>query len=453
MKNIYSFLTLIVVLLAGMTISCSPERNEWNTDSSASRQYAPSSLTAEIDSFSLDMTITIGTVAKAASYEVQFSQQQLLSGFDDTQGIPTISTTESEITIPRNDPRLGEHGITENAAYYVRVRAISPDGTKSKWFTNGMNYNEGFVSSADLAEMLKKNAAYKVTAPAGLWITNIEETSMKLNWYMLPTSSSKAEKAYCQAPSYIINETLKAAGEDESVYKHTLTVDEIAEYQYDWLNLEVGKSYEFSLYDENNLRIGYATESTEYAPNMELAMSITVNEISNDVVTDPKTGEEKTGKTMFTTKGEPYTIRSANDFNGEKFVVTFNNETAGGWAESRNDWVSNPVNKALNFKIRAQVKKNTTVDFTFPANGRFYIYGYGTTTNQLTQDGQEVQEFTTTSTKQKIPTADDESTTANAYITYKLRVVKGAATLKIDNANSMYFYGFCFVPDDPNTEE
>jgi hypothetical protein len=217
----------------------------------------------------------------------------------------------------------------------------------------------------------------------------------------------------------------------------------------------VGKSYEFSLFDENNLRIGNATESTEYAPNMELAMSITVNDIDAIRTIDPDTGEEtREGKNRFTTKGEPFTMQSANEFDGQKFTVTFNNESAGGWTDNRNDWASNPVNKALNFKMRAQLKKSTTTDLNFPSNGRLYIYAYGSSTNQLTQDGQDVQTIVVAAnTKQKIPTADDESTTANAYISYKLRVVKGAATLKIDNANSMYFYGFCFVPDDPNAEQ
>lgn len=434
----------------GVMASCSPDENDWSTDPSAKRLYSPSSLEAVIDSFSLDMTVTIGAVANAAKYQVQFSQQPLLSGFDETEGIPTVETEGTEVTIPRSDPRLGEGGIKENAIYYVRARVIDANGNKSKWYSNGMLYDDGFISDESIADLLKKNAAYRVPAPAGLWITGIEEHSMKLNWYMLPTSSSKAERAYCGAPSYIINETLKNEGAEESVYKHSITEEELEAYIYEWADLEVGKAYEFSLYDVNGTRIGNATESTEYAPNMDLAMSITVNDINNDVVVNPETGEEISGKAAFMTKGTPYTIASEKDFNEKKFVVTFNNETAGGWTESRNDWVSNPVNRALNFDIRAQVKKNTTVEFSFPSKGRLYIYGYGDTTDQLTQDGQDVQEFTTSSIKQKIPTVDDESVTQNAYISYKLRVVEGPGVLKIDNAYSMYFFGFCFVPDDPN---
>lgn len=435
----------------GLMASCSPDQNDWNTDPSAKRQYAPASLSAEIDSFSLAMTIKIGTLESAASYEVQFSQQPLLSGFDETEGIPTISTTTGEVTIERDDPRLGEKGIVENAVYYVRARAIGSDGSKSKWYSNGFIYNEGYVSDASLVELLKKKASNKISAPAGLWITGIEENSMKVNWYMLPKSSSKAERAYCKAPSYIINETLKEEGADESVYKHTLTPEELEAYIYEWTGLAVGKSYTFTLFDENNLQIGKATESTEYAPNMDLAMSVTVKEMEADVVIDPETGEEKTGKTMFTTKGEPYTIYS-NEVDGQKMKVTFNNETAGGWTEGRNDWASSPVNKAINFNVRAQLKKNTSVDLEFPADGRLYIYAYNSSanTNTLTQDGQEPQEFSVISTKQKIETVDDPETTQNAYISYKLRVVKGKASIHIDNANSIYFFGFCFVPNDPN---
>ena len=482
MKKLYSIIALFAVLLMGMMVSCSPDQNDWSTDPSAKRPYAPASVTAEIDSFSLVMSINVAQLSTAKSYEVQVSREPLMSGFDETPGIITIVSESGVVEIARNDDRLGEGGIKESDVLYARARAVSEDGTKSKWVTNGMLYNEGYVKSEDIAALLKKNATLKVTAPSGMWVTGIEETSMKLNWYMLPTESKKADKSYCKAPSYIINETWKEDGEHaESDYKHMLTQEELEAYQYEWTGLTVGQSYHFTLFDQDGTKIGDATEATEYSPNMDLAMYITVAQINEDsdepvyeideqgnkvVKRDPNTGlpvpnargnvmeEPMTGKQMFTTKAFQYNIESENTFNDKKFKVIFNNETASGWADSRNDWVSNPVNKAENYVIRGQVKKNSTVKLSFPSAGRLYIYAYGKSENMLTQDDQEPYVFNVLADAQKtpIPVYDDPEADPckKWYMSYKFRVVEGEAILQIDNANSMYFYGFVFVPDDPN---
>lgn len=489
MKKLYNIIVLFAVLLMGVMVSCSPDQNDWNTDSSAKRPYAPSSVTAEIDSFSLALNITVAKLATAQSYEVQFSKEPLYSGFDETEGITTITTETGEIEIPRNDPRIGEQGISESDVFYVRARAINADGSKSKWVTNGMLYNEGYIQDADLAALLKKNAALKVAAPSGMWVTGVEENSMKLNWYMLPTSSKQAEKAYCQAPSYIINETLKEQGADEATYKHSITAEELEAYQYEWTGLTVGQSYRFTLYDQGEMKIGDVTESTEYRPNMDLAMYVTVNEIAADsdspvyetdadgnpildekgnkiVKVNPNTGEpvpnargnvmsdEMTGKQMFTTKGFIYNIESPQEFNGKKFKVTINNETASGWTEARNDWAANPVNEAVNYTVRGQIKKNSTAKLYFPSNGRLYILAYGKSENMLTQTDQEPYIFNVLADAQKtvIPVYQSETgeTCKKWYMSYKVRVVEGEAILQIDNANSMYWFGFVFVPDDPN---
>lgn len=480
MKKLYNIIVLFAVLLMGVMVSCSPDENEWSTDPSVKRPYAPSSVEAEIDSFSLALNITVAKQTTAQSYEVQFSREPLYSGFDETEGIATITTETGEVEIPRNDSRLGEQGINESDILYVRARAISADGSKSKWVTNGMLYNEGYVQDATLAALLKKNAALKVAAPSGLWITGIEETSMKLNWYMLPTSSKQAEKAYCKAPSYIINETLKEAGEDESVYKHSITAEELEAYQYEWTGLTVGQSYRFTLYDQDETKIGDATDATEYRPNMDLAMYATMAEFAEDsdspvyeideegnkvVKRDPATGlpvanergnvmdTEMTGKQMFTTKNFVYHYITEKTFNGKSFKVTINNETASGWADNRNDWVSNPVNQAVNFAIRGQIKKNSTVKFDFPSAGRLYIYAYGKSENMLTQTDQDPYVFNVAADAEKtvIPVYGSETETCKKwYKSYKFRVVEGEGILQIDSSNSMYFFGFVFVPDDPN---
>lgn len=480
MKKLYNIIALFAVLLMGMMVSCSPDQNDWSTDPSAKRPYAPASVTAEIDSFSLVMSIKVAQQATAKSYEVQVSRDPLMSGYDETPGIITIESESGVVEIARNDERLGEGGISEGDVLYARARVVSEDGTKSKWVTNGMLYNEGYVKSEEIASLLRKNATLKVTAPSGLWVTGVEETSMRLNWYMLPTESKKAEKAYCKAPSYIINETWKEAGEEESVYKHMITSEERDNYQYEWTGLTVGQSYHFTLYDEDGTKIGDAVEATEYSPNMDLAMYITVAQIYADkdepvyeideqgnkvVKRDPNTGlpvpnargnvleEQLTGKQMFTTKAFQYHIESENEFNGKKFKVVFNNETASGWTESRNDYVGNPVNEAENYIIRGQIKKNSTAKLTFPSAGRLYIYAYGKSENMLTQDEQEPYIFNVAADAEKsvIPIYGHEGETIKKwYKSYKFRVVEGDAILQIDNANSMYFYGFVFVPDDPN---
>ena len=98
-----------------------------------------------------------------------------------------------------------------------------------------------------------------------------------------------------------------------------------------------------------------AVLAKDYAIDMSKAMSITVNDLD---------------KTNFTTKGQPYSVTSAV-VDGKYFTATFNNETAGGWTESRNDWVANPEGKAINFNQRAQLKKRTTVTLKFSCRGIF----------------------------------------------------------------------------------
>lgn len=174
-----------------------------------------------------------------------------------------------------------------------------------------------------------------------------------------------------------------------------------------------------------------------YVPDMMKAMSITVNDLD---------------QTKFTTKGTPYTVTSAV-VDGKSFTATFNNETAGGWTTSRNDYVANPEGKAINFNVRAQLKKNTTVSLRFPCKGYLYVYGYGSSSTgtpitTLATEKIDDQIISMANTKELIAVSGDESTSVNAYVTQKFIALKGSATLYIDNQNSIYFYGFCFVPEE-----
>ena len=45
-----------------------------------------------------------------------------------------------------------------------------------------------------------------------------------------------------------------------------------------------------------------------------------------------------------------------------------------------------------------------------------------------------------------MPSIEDENTTVRACQSYRLVANKGTATFYVDESNSMYFYGFCFVP-------
>jgi hypothetical protein len=170
----------------------------------------------------------------------------------------------------------------------------------------------------------------------------------------------------------------------------------------------------------------------DYVPDMSKAMSITVNDLDKD---------------EFTVKGNQYTVTSAV-VDGKSFSATFNNETAGGWTTSRNDYVANPEGKAIHFDVRAQLKKNTTVSLQFPCKGYLYVYGYGFDSDITLSTGKiGDQTIQVTSTKESMPTVEDASTTVKGYATQKFIALKGNATLYVDYQNSMYFYGFCFVPD------
>ena len=171
----------------------------------------------------------------------------------------------------------------------------------------------------------------------------------------------------------------------------------------------------------------------DYVPDMTKAMSITVNDLDKD---------------EFTVKRNQYTVTSAV-VDGKSFSATFNNETAGGWTTGRNDYVANPEGKAINFNVRAQLKKNTTVSMNFPCKGYLYIYGYGYNSDVTLSTGKiDDQTIQVATTKESMPTAEDASITVKGYVTNKFIALKGKATLYIDSSESVYFYGFCFVPDE-----
>ena len=469
MKKIYNKLTLLSALAISMMfstslVSCGPDENDWGVDPSVIRQKAPLSLEAEIDDYSLDMTVTIGSIPGAKSYQIQVSKKPLLSGFDDTEGIPTFTTTEKEYVINRTAEELGEP-ITENTTYYLRVRAVDEKGQPSKWYTNGMNYNEGYITDPTLASLLKDNATYSVTSRAGLEIDDTGDNYIDLMWYMLPKSSSEAARAYCKAPLYIINETLQEAGEPEDVYKHTLTDEEKSNYKYEWANLEVKKSYTFALYDEENTRIGYVTESTEETPNMSLARNIL-----------SWTKDEVVGQ-----QGVPLTLvdKDHGDF---KIILNQDNAANSGYKSDGSYWCQTPLKEAYKSAYRFQSKNRNSMSFIAGQDGRLYVYsGNGTTykieyiTSKYTdaektipaknEDGEEIQTIESGGTvtmrgameKVKIDGHD-------CYRVTKIRLrmddpYKGKADedgyytkvitkITPTASASCYYYGFIFVPDE-----
>ena len=98
MKKKYNYIIAAAILLTGMLqlVSCKDSNNDWTTDPSVTKQRPPSSLTVEVDSATLDMSIQIGTIAKAAYYELQMSESALTSNEDIPVDIKDIAKLQTD---------------------------------------------------------------------------------------------------------------------------------------------------------------------------------------------------------------------------------------------------------------------------------------------------------------------------------------------------------------------
>ena len=446
MKKIYNIATMFAVLILGVMTACTPDENDWTVDESVKRQLAPASLEGEIDDYSLDLKVTIGRVSRAESYELQVSEKQLVSGYDETEGIPTFtivpdegSTGDIEYTVSRNDEKL-EEPITQNQTYYIRVRAIDANGGKSKWYTNGMNYTDGLVADPVVALSLEENATLKVTARAGM-DADYGDKFVNLTWYFTPDD---VDKTYCAAPTYIINETLKDAGEAESVYKHTLTSAELTACEYSWEGLEENNDYSFTLYDEEGMVIGDVQGTTEYTPDMSLARSI-LTWTKADVI--GKIGEKKT---------------LVDPDKGDFQVILNEDNAANDGYNTTTYWCQTPDRKAYASSGRFSSKNRNSMTIKVPGDGRFYIYGNGKPTtyqvakfvgvDEETQEEkwENIQQVTVKANAKVSIYAESEGKNKDCFKFTRMKLAGGKDnTYKITPtaSASCYIYGFVFVPD------
>ncbi len=444
MKKTYHYIIAVAIVLTGMLqlVSCKDSNNDWTVDTSVLKQRPPSSLTVEVDSASLDMTVQIGTIAKAASYELQISESPLTSNANmEVEGdIYTFSNiTESQfvngaITIAHQNEQFEVKG---NTTYYFRVRAIGTNGTVSNWYTNGMLYNGGFGDEV-VAERMKANTYYTLTTPAILSVdeNDIDPDALTLRWYVV--SYANIATLRCETTG---TEVPASAGTQDPNYT------DVEVWYYKWTGLEANKSYTFSLLDDAGNVLATSTQSTEFAPNMELAHSI-LSWTKDDVIG---------------AKGESKVLYDPDNY----FCVTFNEESAAnaGYKSDGSYWCQTPEKKAYKSPYRVQVKNTNTLEFKVPENGRMYLYGNGSPTPYelsmymgLDDDGNDVWEVIQTVTinkDEKVKAEDEDGKERDCYRFTKLKLngaVDGRYKFAPTASKSCYYYGFVFVPDDPNAQ-
>ncbi len=442
MKKTYYFITTVAIILTGMLqlVSCKDSNNDWTTDSSVLKQRPPSSLTVEADSATLDLTVQIGTIAKAAYYELQMSESQLTSNADiPVEGtIYTFSNikesqfVDGKITIARKNEQCE---IKDNTTYYFRVRAIGNDNTVSNWYTNGMLYYGG-ISNEKTAERMLANACYSIDTPSLLWVNDndVDPDALTLSWHDTDYSTVAT----------IRNETL---GTEVSASLATQNPDytKVKVWYYKWEGLEANKPYTFSLLNDAGNVITTMTMSTESAPNMSLAHSYLAWE-KNDVIG---------------LKGESKVVHDPDNY----FTIIFNEESAAnaGYKNDGSYWCQTPDKKVYNSPYRVQVKNTNTLEFIVPESGRMYLYANGSpTTYELSKyigkaedgtDQWEVIQRVTVKKDDKTPIEDENGSTRNCIRFVKLKMngaVDGRYKLAPTASKSCYYYGFVFVPDDPN---
>lgn len=457
MKKTYYFITTVAIILTGMLqlVSCKDSNNDWTTDSSVLKQRPPSSLTVEADSATLDLTVQIGTIANAAYYELQMSESQLTSNADiPVEGtIYTFSNikesqfVDGKITIARKNEQCE---IKDNTTYYFRVRAIGNDNTVSNWYTNGMLYYGG-ISNEKTAERMLANACYSIDTPSVMWVNDndVDPDALTISWHDTDYSTVAT----------IRNETL---GTEVSASSATQNPDytKVKVWYYKWDGLEANKAYTFSLLDDAGNVITTMTMSTESAPNMSLAHSILAWE-KNQVCG---------------VKGDTLELSDPDDY----FAVNFLESSAAnaGYTNTGSYYCQTPDKKVYKSPYRVQVKNTNTLEIWVPESGRLYLYANGSpTTYELSkyigkaEDGADMWEViqrVTVKKDDKTPIEDEGGSTRNCIKFAKLKL-NGSVIDKVKDKNkkdlersvyrykiaptaskSCYYYGFVFVPDEPN---
>lgn len=456
MKKTYNYIIAAAIILTSMLqlVSCKDSNNDWTTDPSVIQQRPPSSLTIEVDSATLDMSIQIGTIAKAAYYELQMSESPLTSNED----IPVEGTVYTINNITEDQFVDGKISIKrqneycefkEDHTYYFRVRAIGQDGTISNWYTNGMLYS-GDIGNAQTAKRMTENTYCMVETPSILWIddSEIDPDALTTRWH---------ETDYITVAK-IRNETTNVEHDVSEATKDT-DYTKVKVWYYKWEGLEVNKAYTFSLLDAAGNVIKTITQSTEYAPNMSLAHSILAWK-KEDVI----------GK-----MGESKQVDDPDNY----FSIIFNEESAAnsGYKNDGGYWCQTPDKKAYKSAYRVQVKNTNTLEIWVPESGRLYLFANDGPTYEISKfigkdgddnDQWEVIQKVTVKKDNKDKFPDEDGKLRDCYRFTKLKL-NGSVIDKVKDKNkkdlersvyrykiaptkskSCYHYGFVFVPDDPN---
>jgi hypothetical protein len=421
MKKINKYIIAAAIPLLGILAACT-DGNDWSTDSSVTRQRTPEGLTVEVDSTTLNMEVKWTKAAGAASYEIQVSENPLAEGFDDAQGIPTFTATESPLTIDRlND----QFQIKENTTYYVRLRAISATKSPSKWVTDDIT-----------------SGMYATKTPATMWIDalGIDYNQLTMQWIKIKYASVAA----------VVNENTGT--------RHELTEEEKDTRNYTATDLEPNAEYIFTLYDEEGNQIGQVRESTETKPNMDNALSIL----------DFSTWVD--GVREFSSGGFVATFENTNNkqkYEAEKFDRYVMPDKTMSPAKD-----VDPSDPAYKYLIKDRLStggKSTSgnqIFLTIPSSGRLYLYtrsgsagryvylmGFDDATQEYAihiipegkgddADGRGKEVPTTKNVKDPVSGKENQG-----YAFTKIKVPAGGTYL-LSYSASIYFQGFCFIPDE-----
>lgn len=460
--------------------SCN-DANDWSVDSSVIKQRPPTDLKVEVkDSATLDLTVQIGTVESAESYELQASTSVLTSNGDlpvegdiyTFSGITTDQFDKGKYIIKRSKEDNGQFTVEQNTKYYFRVRAIGKDGSKSNWYTNGQLYYGG-VSDESLAEKLIENTTKNISTnsdgkpvgpvvetPATLWIglSDVGSKSLKLNWH---------ETKYVTA-RWLRNETI--GGEDVGVEKGTENpkYTKTKVWTYEWTGLEVEKEYTFSLLDEDKNVISTLTKKTEIDPERAISYFL-----GGFPVFDAKSKD-------FTIKGKDINEDETDIFKG-KFIVggsmkseskaSKNNAFICTFDKSKkyqpltpnyNDATSGP--DGTNYNRISTGGSGSSIELQIPASGRLYIYAGNGGILTVTQyhkdnpDDEDEEEVVLSKTEYDVPASikkysDSEATEfIKAYVENEIDGKKVTRTT-LTWSKGIYLCGMHFVPWKPILKE
>ena len=460
MKKIFKYIMSATLVVAGMMqfASCN-DANDWTVDPSVTKQRPPTSLKVELaDSASLDINITIGTLANAVSYELQVSESPLssveandaltvTSDIWEFDGITVADFQGGKYVLKRDNEKFT---ITQNTTYYFRVRAVGEDGTKSNWYTNGLLYY-GSDGDEKIAQILLENSynnnsnlnsTSSLTTPSVMWIgdMDIESDALTINWH---------ETDYVTA-KYLRNE---ATGEERDISNAEKNTEytKTTVWKYTWTGLEVNKEYTFSLLDENKNVIGTFTGKTEFAPDLTISYFLPGKTASPLANTDPdfilksldNSGNESdlfigkfiVGKKMATKSQKSSDRTYISPFTKQVFQPL---STTDKWYTS----------DATKYNMIQTKSKDSSIELIIPAEGRLYIYASGDG-KEITVTQESEDEGNLTSTTRKLP-KEKNFASGGAKFT-KVYVKPGAA--KVTWSAGIDFCGIHFVPWEAVTSD